>query len=148
MNLERYQLKAEQTLMVFEFISEGPKGKIVKLVQFTETNLKGFYNLGFGDKNKETGEIDDTVITNNDDSQKVLATVAATVYVFTDKNPDSWVFATGLTKARTRLYRMGITNNIIEIRKDFDVYGLINDNWERFKKDIEYDAFLAKRKSK
>ena len=26
MKLERYELKAEKSLMVFEFISEGPKG--------------------------------------------------------------------------------------------------------------------------
>ncbi len=35
----------------FEFISEGPRGKILKLVQFTLIN-KGhdIYNLAFGDK--------------------------------------------------------------------------------------------------
>ena len=36
--------------MVFEFISEGPNGKVTKIIQYSETNLKGFYNLGFGDK--------------------------------------------------------------------------------------------------
>ena len=59
MNLNKYPLKAEQTLMVFEFISEGPKGNVAKIVQYSETNLKGFYNLGFGDKNEKTGEIID-----------------------------------------------------------------------------------------
>lgn len=118
MNLERYQLKAESSLMIFEFVSEGPKGQITKIVQYSETNLKGFFNLGFGDKDHLTGEINDNVITNNDDSQKVLATVAASVYAFTDKYPDAWMYATGLTKARTRLYRMGITNNLIEIKKE------------------------------
>lgn len=78
----------------------------------------------------------------------VLATVASTVYVFTEKYPDSWVFATGLTKPRTRLYRMGITNNITEIQKDFHVYGLKEDTWHKFKKDVEYDAFLVKRKNR
>lgn len=146
MHLDRYQLKAETTLMVFEFVSEGPKGKIAKIVQYSETNLKGFYNLGFGDKDIETGEISDSIVTNNDDSQKVLATVASTVYAFTDKHPDSWVFATGLTKARTRLYRIGITNNIMEIKKDFHVYGLQDNQWVKFKKGVEYDAFLVRRK--
>lgn len=50
MKLDRYQLKAESSLMVFEFISEGPNGKVTKIIQYSETNLKGFYNLGFGDK--------------------------------------------------------------------------------------------------
>jgi hypothetical protein len=145
MHLDRYPLKAEKSLMIFEFISEGPNGNIHKIVQYSETNLKGFYNLGFGDKN-EQGQIDDEVITNNNDSQKVLATVASTVYVFTDKYPDAWIYATGLTRARTRLYRMGITNNLIEIQKDFHVYGLKDSKWQKFKKDLENDAFLVNRK--
>ena len=133
--------------MAFEFISEGPKGKIPKVVIYSETNLKGFYNLGFGDKNEETGKIDDNVVTNNDDSLKVLATVAATVYAFTDKNPEYWVFASGVTESRTRLYRIGITNNLKEIEKDFEVYGLVDDVWVKFKKGTEYRAFLVKRKT-
>lgn len=50
MQLERYELQAERSLMIFEFTSEGPKGRIRKLVQFGETDLKDLYNLAFGDK--------------------------------------------------------------------------------------------------
>lgn len=46
MKLPRYELKAEPSLMVFEFISEGPKGQIPKLIKFSKTTLKGFYNIG------------------------------------------------------------------------------------------------------
>ena len=132
--------------MVFEFISQGPKGQISKLVKYSETNLKDMYNLAFGDKDSKTGKINDTVISNNGDSDMVLATVVSTVYAFTDKYPDSWVFATGSTKARTRLYRMGITKYITEIKKDFQVFGLRDDEWEKFEKEVEYEAFLIKRK--
>jgi hypothetical protein len=143
---ERYELKAEQALMVFEFNSFGRRGEIPKLVRYSETNLKGFYNLGFGDKDPQTGEIDDKVISNNGDSQKVLATVAATIYAFTDRYPDVWIYATGSTKARTRLYRIGITNNLTEILQDFDLYGMRDGKWKKFNKGIEYEAFLVKRK--
>jgi hypothetical protein len=146
MRLPRYELKAERSLMVFEFISEGIKGEIPKLIKYSETNLKDMYNLAFGDKNPETGEIDDKVVSNNGDSEKVLATVVATVYAFSDRYPDSWIFATGSTKARTRLYRMGITRYIDEIKNDFEIYGLKENEWEIFKKKVEYDAFLVKRK--
>ncbi len=101
--------------MVFEFVSEGPKGEISKLVQFGETNLKDFYNLAFGDKDPATGEINDSVVSNNNDSDKVLATVVATVYAFTNKHPEAWVYATGSTRSRTRLYRMGLTKYLAEI---------------------------------
>ena len=58
--------------------------------QFKQTNLKNVYNLAFGDKDQNTGDIDDTVISNNEDSEKVLATVVATVYALTDKYPDAF----------------------------------------------------------
>ncbi|GEM_PF-1802073 len=51
--------------MVFEFISEGSKGKIPKVIKFSKTNLAGMYNLAFGDRNIVTGEIDDKVISNH-----------------------------------------------------------------------------------
>jgi hypothetical protein len=43
-------------------------------VKFNETNLKGLYNLAFGDKDVDTGEINDLAISNNGDSEKVLRT--------------------------------------------------------------------------
>jgi hypothetical protein len=146
MKLPKYPLASGDKLLIFEFISEGPKGLIHKLVQFKQTNLKNIYNLAFGDKDHTTGEIDDTVISNNADSEKVLATVVATIYAFTDKYPDAWIYATGSTKARTRLYRMGITKYLTEVAKDFEVLGERKDDWEIFRKNIEYEGFLIKRK--
>ena len=78
MNLPRYQLKSGDKLTTFEFISEGPKGRIPKLIQISPTNVKDMYNLAFGDKDRRTGRINDTIISNNGDSEKVLATVVAT----------------------------------------------------------------------
>lgn len=146
MKYEKYQLESDRKLLLFEFVSVGPKGRIKKIVQYTETNLKDFYNLGFGDKDEKTGEINDLVITNNGDSQQVLATVASTVYAFTDKHPYAWIYVRGSNNARTRLYRIGITNNLLEIKKDFEVFGLKDDRWHEFRKDTEYKAFLIKRK--
>lgn len=146
MKLPKYPLKAEKSLMVFEFTSDGPNGQIRKLVKYSETNLKDLYNLAFGDRDEESGEIDDKSISNNGDSDMVLATVVSTVYAFTERYPDSWVFATGSTKARTRLYRRGLTKYLLEIRRDFQVFGLIDDEWEPFEKDVNYEAFLVKRK--
>ncbi|MGQ0542574.1 MAG: DUF6934 family protein [Blastocatellia bacterium] len=89
LKFERYELTADQSLTVFEFVSKGPKGAVQKIVQYNETNVEGIFNLGFGDKKPTTNEIDDTVISNNADSRKVLATVVAAVYAFTDRNPDA-----------------------------------------------------------
>jgi hypothetical protein len=132
--------------MTFEFNSTGPKGNIVKLIQYSETNLKGVYNLAFGDKDLHTGKIDDNVISNNGDSEKVLATVVASVYAFTDKHPDAYVYATGSTLARTRLYRMGISKYLDEVMEDFDVYGEFDGDWYPFEREVDYISFLVKRK--
>lgn len=143
---ERYIVEFGAYFRVFEFDSEGPKGKVRKIVQYTEINLKNYYNLGFGDKNYKTNAIDDLIITNNGDSQKILATVASTLFIFTDHYPEANVIAIGNSLARTRLYRIGITNNLEAIEKDFNVYGLKDNSWHKFTKGIDYDAFLVTRK--
>lgn len=147
MKIDKYPVIVGETSMVFEFVSTGIRGNISKLIIYSETHLHNFYNLGFGDKDEATGEIDDEVITNNGDSEKVLTTVASTLYIFMEKYPEAMVFAMGSTKARTRLYRIGITNNFTEIQKDFDVYGLLQNGWQAFEKQTAYRAFLVLKKS-
>lgn len=146
MKLDRYELKSGNSLTTFEFISEGPKGFIPKIVQYTPTNYKDLYNLAFGDKVSESGEINDVAISNNGDSEQVLATVVATVYAFTDKYPNTFVYATGSSKARTRLYRMGISKYYEEAKNDFVIYGQIHNEWEPFVIGVSYEAFVVSRK--
>jgi hypothetical protein len=146
MRLPKYQLKSGQQLSSYEFISEGPNGFIIKRIQFTLLNAEGVYNLAFGDKDPQSGEIDDLSISNNGDSEKVLATVVAAVYAFCDKHPESWIFITGSTQSRTRLYRMGISKFLDELELDFDVYGRFSEEWEPFEIGKTYSAFLAYRK--
>lgn len=145
---DRYDVKTAPDFTSFEFNSTGPKGTVSKVVRYTEINLRSFYNLGFGDKDELTGFISDLTVTNNNDSQKVLATVAATLYAFTEAYPNATVIATGSTEARTRLYGMGIANNLETIKLDFEVLGLaVAGEWEPFRKDTTYGAFLVTRKS-
>jgi hypothetical protein len=146
LNFEQYELKAEATFTVFEFLSEGPKGKIPKLVQYSETNIKDIFNLGFGDKDTLSDEIDDTVISNNDDSRKVLATVAATVYAFTEAHRRP-----GYMQREAREPEPGFTELEYPLisRKiviDFEVYGLKNGEWVTFTPNADFDAFLLRRK--
>ena len=148
MKLPRYEYATEGDYKLFKFTSEGPKGSITKLVVYTETNKENVYNLAFGDYDEATRNIDDKSITDNQDSRKVLATVASTLYVFTEKNTDAWVYATGSNNARTRLYRMGITLNLEEISADFEVFGLKENVWYEFEKGKNYEAFLVKRRTK
>jgi hypothetical protein len=148
MKLDRYELKSSDELFSFDFLSEGPKGKIPKLIHFALVNQHNYYNLAFGDKDANTGEIDDIIITDNGDSEKVLATVVSAVYAFCDKNPEAWIYATGSTAARTRLYRMGINKYFDIVEEDFEIFGESENEWERFEKNKSYQAFVVKLKRK
>lgn len=147
MNIEQYQLKSGLELLSYEFISEGPKGLIIKRIQFTIVNRQGVYNLAFGDKYPETGEINDKVISNNGDSEKVLATVVGAVFAFLDQHPNAWIYAAGSTSSRTRLYQIGITKYYDEIYGELEIFGRIKDDWHPFEKNRYYLAFIAKLKN-
>ena len=143
MKYPKYQYRSETSMSYYEFISEGPKGMIRKIVEYSETGTENVYNLGFANYDDKTKTTSDISVTNNGDSLKVLATVASTVYAFIQKNPKAWILATGNTKVRTRLYRMGITNNLAEISEDFKVFGLSsNGEWDDFMVGEDYEAFL------
>ena len=134
MKLDRYELQAGDKLLTYEFLSEGSKGEIVKLIQFTLVNENNLYNLAFGDKDPVSGIIDDKVVTDNGDREKVLATVVAAVYAFTDYVPFAWIYATGSTASRTRLYRIGINKYFELMEEDFEVFGQLKGEWEQYLK--------------
>ncbi|HXB35403.1 MAG TPA: hypothetical protein VNV35_18365 [Puia sp.] len=149
MNLSIYKFSASDTFLDFEFESAGPKGKIRKIVRYSPQNAGGitYFNLGFGDLNPKTGKIDDLAVTNNQDREKILATIAATVLEFTRHFPDVIVYAKGSTPARTRLYQIGISANWSDIEPLLHVFGYEqNKGWESFRKNVNYQAFLVKRK--
>lgn len=118
MNKEQYPYLTNANKVSFEFVSYGPKGMIRKEVRYTARDNGDFiFNLGFGDLNEKTDELDDFSISNNGDKEKVLATVAATVLEFTENFPQAFVYAKGSTPVRTRLYQIAIMQNLQQIEK-------------------------------
>jgi len=147
MHLERYSFTTERKHFNYEFISEGQNGKIRKAIIFKNIDTKrDIYNLGFGDYNEETNEVDDLSVSNNQDRDRILATVAAAVIDFLEKHPTATIIALGSTGSRTRLYRMGITKHFENIPSIFDVEGY-NGGWRPFQKGHDYEAFSIKRKN-
>ncbi|HET9505397.1 MAG TPA: hypothetical protein VFO93_17770 [Hymenobacter sp.] len=143
MKLPKYQLKADEELSVYRFVSEGRKGLIPKRIQFTLINQEEIYNLAFGDEHPATGQLDNLAISDNGDSVKVLATVVAAVYAFFDQHPAAWVYLSGSTAARTRLYQMAIATHYAELTTDFAIYGEYQEEWQAFEKGKSYTAFIA-----
>jgi hypothetical protein len=88
------------------------------------------------------------IVSDNGDAEKVLATVVSAIYVFTDYHLDKFVYITGSTKARTRLYRIGISKYLNEFNDNFYLYGQIGDDFMTFELGVDYTGFLAQRKNK
>jgi hypothetical protein len=148
MSADAYEFETGAGCMNFRFFSEGPRGIIEKGIVFSKMDLYSstLFNLGFGDINKK-GVIDDLAISNNNDAEKILVTVAKTAIVFTDRNPDAVIYIKGSTPSRTRRYQMGINKFLIEIEAMFDVYGRNADGrFEPFKPGKNYRSFLGVRK--
>lgn len=146
MNLDRYNYIATNDFQDYEFYSEGPRGRIKKVIRYKKiADDPVTYNLAFGDEN-ELGIISDTVKSNNEDRDLVLTTVANTLHTFCDHYGNHFVYAEGSTPVRTRLYQMGIARLWSEISIDFDVWGYNDDGWCNFELNVNYEAFLVKRK--
>lgn len=128
MHIPSYPIQSSDFTFTFEFISLGENRIINKLVKYQPTIYEGVVNLAFGDKNLITRELDDKVITNNGDIEKVLSTVVATIYEFTTLYPESWVFAKGSTSSRTRLYRIKLSKYLHQAEIDFEIFGEYNKN--------------------
>lgn len=142
MNLPQYKTNPDEDLHSFSFISEGKNGKIEKVIRY-EKITNDVFNLGFGDKDPITGKINDKVVTNNGDTEKVLATVVSTVFTFTERNPNAYIYTTGTNHVRNRLYRRGITKYLSESLDTFAIYGMLpNQEFEIFNPNTDYVGFL------
>lgn len=143
---DKYEYSTNSSYMDYEFESIGPNGVIKKVARFTEIG-QNIYNFGFGDLNEQTGDISDTVVSNNGDGDKILITVAGIIYDFTGVYDGVAVFIKGTTPSRTRKYQMGIARHWTEIQRFFDIWGLKGTDWDDFKPGEHYDAFLGRRKA-
>jgi hypothetical protein len=150
MNLSKYEYHANEEYISFTFSSIGPRGIIKKVVTYEPMNtfINGIpiINLAFGDWNEQLQKVDDSIVSNNDDRDKVLATVASTVLLYLEKHGQKFIFAVGITPVKTRLYQMGINAHLVEIEALFIIKGLFKGVWLPFESGRNFDAFLILKK--
>lgn len=147
MELHTYPLAKTRDLKSYSFWSTGPNGFVRKVIKFQLLNYEEqLYNLAFGDSTLDSDFIDDRSVSNNGDTHIILARVARAAYYFMTDHSGASVIATGSTVARTRLYQINISKFLTEISSNFVVKGYLNGNWELFKKNSNYEAFLLKQK--
>jgi hypothetical protein len=150
MTTKKYPCQPTNIYGQFVFESIGPNGKIKKVVQYDymykleeDTPL---FNLSFGDYNETDQTYKDNIISNNEDKNIVLATVAHTVLDFSKPYNKIAIHAEGRTPSRTRLYQIGINAHKAEIEEQFHVLGSKNGYWYLFEPGINYEAFLIIKK--
>jgi hypothetical protein len=100
MHLPTYPLSSPGRIGIYEFVSEGDKGRIRKQILFSlapglDKGYKNTYNLAFGDVIDDEGGISDISISDNGDRDEILATVVSAVYEFTNQKPDAKIYFRG-----------------------------------------------------
>ena len=149
MNLDQYPIASDNSHLIYKFESIGPKGIIKKIVQYTPVRSigKNIYNLSFGDLNEFNGEPDDTVVSNNNDADRILLTVGRSALEFSAQFPHARILVIGSTRSRTRLYQMTLRKHFEDVDKLFDIQEYIEYEWREFESGINYEAFLFMKKS-
>jgi methyltransferase-like protein len=121
------------------------KGKILKVIIFT-LEEDGKWNLGFGDW--ENNNVDDKVMTNNQDVVKVIGTVAKVTYEFFDNYPNAIVVIKPVDEKRKKLYNIVFQRHYDAIKEDFHILTLKDDRIEVYSPAQSYDSFELFLKSK
>lgn len=141
MEQPRYITQTGRNRKVYQFVSEGSKGNIIKRVYFKETTLENYVSLMMGDYNSNTGETDFYNVSNNGDRDKILATIVDICYSYFELYSNHVITFTGANVARTRLYQMAISKYFDELSLDFHIYGELNKPTEPFRKNTNYNSF-------
>ena len=140
-----YPFRASEDYLFYYFESRSEERTIHKAVQFEKIGAD-IYNRAFGalDENRE---INDFCVSNNQDMNKVLATVVRTALTFFEAYPDRRVYFTGSSKARLRLYSAILAREFENWKPVFEVLGIQNGNPVPFEQGVNYESFIINRKS-
>jgi hypothetical protein len=107
---------------------------------------KNEWNLAFGDL--KDGDMDDSVISNNQDALKIMRTVANTIVEFFITYPESILYIKPVDEKRRKLYNYLFQKNFEEIDKLFIIRGINGKRSSSYLPIKFYDSFKITLKSK
>ncbi len=145
-DLDKYTYFTNYNGLDYEFESIGPKGIIKKVARFSKMKAVNTYNFGFGDLNEATGEIDDSISSNNADHEKIIGTLGNIITDFLSQKINSQIYIEGTDAYRTRFYQIYLNRYFDELNESFIIFGFKDRGWFNFKKGVNYEAFLGRRK--
>jgi hypothetical protein len=142
MSLNPYPIESDENRLIFRFQSISSIKTIQKVILFIPLKSNpDVYNLALCDVD-ELGELRDDVKSNNDDLERVMATVILTIETFLETNPTKKVFFKGNTQSKTRLYQITINHIFETISHKFYIEGVKVNLIEPFIKNKNYEAFI------
>jgi hypothetical protein len=124
--------------LFYGFFSEGVKGVFLKVIIFS-LEKDGKWNLAFGDW--ENNDIDDKVMTNNQDVVRVIGTVAKVTYDFFVNYPNAVVVIKPVDEKRKKLYNIVFQRHYETIKNDFKIIGFIGKQKQIYSPKKRYDNF-------
>ena len=153
MEIDHYDdIKRSSDLKVYTFTSRGPKGDLLKIVNFGRFHkIPDAYNLALGTI-KTRNEIDYFETSDNNDRDKILSTIFYISLDFIKAYPNRKIFITGRNTATTRLYRAAINHEYDNLVENLIIHGLTYNEsaedytLEPFLRNKKYDAFLFERR--
>lgn len=109
----------------YRFISTGEEDitKVISISPISDTG--NWYNLGFGNLENIGGElvVNDTAEKNNNDYDKVLATVFMAALYFFQAKPKAVIAFFGNTVHKHRIYKQKISINLKSLKENLSISG-------------------------
>ena len=105
-----YPLSVGENRLTYTFCSEGPQGRIEKVVRYTRLQVEHniVFNLSMGDVDEKTKQAREDVVTGNADKDKIFETVAKSVSLICARYPDAYIQFIGNSSSKNRMYKMAI----------------------------------------
>jgi hypothetical protein len=124
--------------LLYTFTSEGVKGEIYKIIIFTPIGGNK-WNLAFGDWRND--DIDDKIMTNNQDVVRVIGTVAKVAFEFLKNNQDATLVIKPVDEKRKKLYNIVFQRHHKTLIEMFQIIGFIGEMVEIYSPVSTYDIF-------
>lgn len=170
-------VKVSKPSYTFLFQSEGieKKNMITQYSYIQDFNGHSIYNLGFGEYDEITEEINDSINSNNDDMYPVFNTVLHTIPDFFSRRPYDYLYIAGSdsdknenfikncketctrkceeskckkSNRRMNVYCRFINNNFSEVMKEYNITGRNSDSesFSIYDKNQSYQEIILNKK--
>lgn len=150
MSDNKYNFTANTENSVFQFISTGSTGTILKRVQFKRMSQsvsgQTVFNLALGDVTKDD-KLDDKAASNNHDILIIISTVSNLLSGFTESHPADFVHIRGNTDQKTNLYNRSVLSAVRKFPGAFEVFvpGNEGEEWKEYDSGMTHSKFLIRK---